>query len=69
MTVSKQVVLAMCQVAFGNAPRVFCYMRSDFANFSVFFVNNQLDAQFFFHVCLFLFFTCFGQPCAHHQEN
>jgi len=22
-----------------------------------------------FFVCLFLFFTCFGQPCAHHQEN
>ena len=31
-------------------------------------VNNQLDAQFFL-VCLFLFSTCFGQPCAHHQEN
>jgi len=24
------------------------------------FVNNQLEAQFFFHVCLFLFSTCFG---------
>jgi len=23
----------------------------------------------FFHVYLFLFSTCFGQPCAHHQEN
>jgi len=23
-------------------------------------VNNQLDAQFLFHVCLFLFSTCFG---------
>jgi hypothetical protein len=33
------------------------------------FVNNQLDVQFFFHLCLFLFSTCFGQPCAHHQEN
>jgi len=31
-------------------------------------VNNQLDAQFFL-VCLFLFSTCFGQPCAHPQEN
>jgi len=31
-------------------------------------VNNQIDAQFFL-VCLFLFYTCFGQPCAHHQEN
>ena len=30
--------------------------------------NNQLDAQFFC-VCLFLFSTCFGQPCVHHQEN
>jgi len=33
------------------------------------FENNQLDAQFFCQVCLFLFSTCFGQPCAHHQEN
>ena len=33
------------------------------------FVNNQLDAQFFFYVCLFLLSTCFEQPCAHHQEN
>ena len=31
-------------------------------------VNIQLDAQFFL-VCLFLFSTCFGQPCAHHQDN
>jgi hypothetical protein len=30
-------------------------------------VNNQLDAQYF--VRLFLFATCFGQPCDHHQEN
>jgi hypothetical protein len=22
-----------------------------------------------FHACLFLFSTCFGQPCAHNQEN
>ena len=34
----------------------------------IIFVNNQLDAQLFFHVRLFLFSTCFGQPCAHHQE-
>jgi len=34
---------------------------------SFFFVNNQFDAQFF--LCLFVFSTCFGQPCAHHQEN
>jgi len=33
-----------------------------------FFVNNQLEAQFFF-LCIFLFSTCFGQPCAHRQEN
>ena len=31
-------------------------------------VNNHLDALFVL-VCLFLFSTCFGQPCAHHQEN
>jgi len=32
-------------------------------------VNNQLDAQFFFHIYLFQFSTCFEYPCAHHQEN
>jgi hypothetical protein len=35
----------------------------------IIFANNQLDAQFLFHVCLFLLSTCFEQPCAHHQEN
>jgi len=33
-----------------------------------FLVINQLEAQFFFLICLFIFFTCFEQPCAHHQE-
>jgi hypothetical protein len=32
-------------------------------------VNGQLDAQFFFLICLFQSSTCFEQPCAHHQEN
>jgi hypothetical protein len=32
-------------------------------------VNDQLDAQFFFSICLFQFSTCFEQPRAHHQEN
>jgi hypothetical protein len=32
-------------------------------------VNDQLDAQFFFLICLFQSSTCFGQPRAHHQEN
>jgi len=32
-------------------------------------VNDQLDAQFFFRICLFQFPTCFKHPCAHHQEN
>jgi len=31
-------------------------------------VNNQHDAQLF-HVCLFIFYTCFRQPCAHHHEH
>jgi len=35
----------------------------------IIFVNNQLDAQFLLHVCIFLFSTCFGQPCAHHRDN
>jgi hypothetical protein len=32
-------------------------------------VNNQIDAQFFFRVYLFQFYTCFEHPRAHHQEN
>jgi len=32
-------------------------------------VNNQHDSQFFFHIYLFQFSTCFEHPCAHHQEN
>jgi hypothetical protein len=32
-------------------------------------VNDQLDALFFFRICLFQFSTCFEHPCAHHQEN
>jgi hypothetical protein len=32
-------------------------------------VNDQLDAQLFFLICLFQFSTCFEQPRAHHQEN
>jgi hypothetical protein len=32
-------------------------------------VNNQLDAQLFFLICLFQSSTCFEQPRAHHQEN
>ena len=30
--------------------------------------NNQLDAQIC-HARVFLFSTCFGQPCAHHRKN
>ena len=32
-------------------------------------VNNKLDSQFFFHIYLFQFSTCFEHHCAHHQEN
>jgi hypothetical protein len=32
-------------------------------------VNDQLDAQFFFRICLFQISTCFEHSCAHHQEN
>ena len=35
----------------------------------IFLVNNQLDTQLFFIICLFQFSTCFEQPCAHHQES
>jgi hypothetical protein len=32
-------------------------------------VNDRLDAQFFFLICLFQSSSCFEQPRAHHQEN
>jgi len=32
-------------------------------------VNNQLDAQLFFPIRLFQFYTCLEQHSAHHQEN
>jgi hypothetical protein len=32
-------------------------------------VNNQIDAQFFFLICLLQLSTCFEQHRAHHQEN
>ena len=32
-------------------------------------VNNHLDPQFSFLVCLFQFYTCFEKPYTHHQES
>ena len=32
-------------------------------------VNNQLDAQLFFLICLLQFSACFEQSCAHHQDS
>jgi len=32
-------------------------------------VNDQLDAQFFFRICLFQISTCFDHSYAHHYEN
>ena len=34
----------------------------------IIFANKPNFAQFFL-ICLFIFSTCFGQPCAHNQEN
>ena len=34
----------------------------------IFLANNQFDAEFFLHIRLFRYSTCFEQPCAHHQE-
>jgi hypothetical protein len=39
------------------------------AHLGIILVNDQLDAQFFFLICLFQSSTCFEQPRAHHQEN
>ena len=52
-----------------NATPVFCQwcMSPSGMQEHMLLVNNQFDVQFFL-VCLFLFSTCFGQPCAHHQE-
>jgi hypothetical protein len=53
---------------FRNGTRILFYVLLT-VHLDIIFVNNQLDLQLFFHVCLFLFSTCFGQPRAHHQEN
>jgi hypothetical protein len=31
-------------------------------------VNNLLDPQLSFRICLFQFSTCFDHTCTHHQE-
>jgi hypothetical protein len=38
-------------------------------SFFLILVNDQLDAQFFFRICLFHISTCFEHSCAHHQQN
>jgi hypothetical protein len=58
--------------SFRNACNVFLFNTAGFYEktpLNLILLNNQLDAQFFFHVCLFLFSTCFWQQCAHHREN
>ena len=35
----------------------------------IIFVHNELECTVLFHVCLFLFSTCFTQLCVHHQES
>jgi hypothetical protein len=45
----------------------FCVLLT--VHLGIILVNDQLDAQFFFLLCLFQSCTCFEQPCAHHQEN
>jgi len=32
-------------------------------------VNNPPDTQFFFHIYLFQFSTCFEHPCTHHHQE
>jgi hypothetical protein len=38
------------------------------AHLGIIFVNKATRYTIFL-ICLFLFSICFGQPCAHHQEN
>ena len=51
-----------------NATQGFLYILLT-VHLGSFLVNNQIGAQFFFHIYLFQFSTCFEHPCAHHQEN
>jgi hypothetical protein len=60
--------LKLKQVTYAAATLLWTLIRI-VVSMDTIFVNNQLDAQFPFHVCLLQFSTCFGQPCAHHQEN
>jgi len=36
---------------------------------SIILLNDQLDARFFFRICLFQISACFEHSRAHHQEN
>jgi hypothetical protein len=47
--------------------KLFCVPLT--VHLSIILVNDQLDAQFPFSICLFQFSTCFEQPRAHHQDN
>ena len=57
-------------ISFGYMFRFLQDHLQDNGNYmEVILVNNQLDAQFFFLIYLFQFFTCFEHSCAHHQGN
>jgi hypothetical protein len=49
-------------------PKLFYYVLLT-VHLGIILVKDQLDAQFFFLICLFQFSTCFEQPRAHHQKN
>jgi hypothetical protein len=43
--------------------------KSKFIQHALFLVNDQIDAQLFFLICLFQSSTCFEQTRARHQED
>jgi hypothetical protein len=47
-----------------------CYVLWTVRHVGIILVNDQSDAQFFVHICLFKISACFQHSCAHHhQEN
>ena len=50
-------------VKFNSQPNIFSIIKF------IILVNDQLEAQWFFRICLFQISTCFGHSCAHHQKN
>jgi len=67
---STRTMVLTQKVQLNFLPTLFCILCFvDQVHLGIILVNDQLDAQFFFHIYLFQISTCFEHLWAHHQEN